>query len=516
MADITIQAVLDTALQGVPWLAVGCAVGMIVARRSRVGAWVARRVGSRSDTDDVTRITDGSGRVILHRRLENALSGERDGDGAPALIVLNFDNFRFVNDGFGHAAGDVLLAEATHRIRGALRHTDTAARIGGDEFVVLLENTGGAGPALVVAERLRSAVSRPYEVAGQRVQLSASIGIALSPRHGRTAGDLTRSATAAMSAIKRRGGDGVELPTMIAMTDASERLRLEAELRLALDRGEFALHYQPKFALTGGAPRLIGAEALLRWIHPTRGMIPPASFITMAEETGLIVPIGDWVLREALAAMKRWGTDADEASRAPSVAVNLSFKQFDRQDFFEFVRDALREAKVDAGLLELELTESIVMRNAETTVEVLRRLRALGVRLSIDDFGTGYSSLSLLKRLPVQCLKIDRSFMRDVPSNDEDSAIVTAILGLAHTLGLEVVAEGVETEAQLAYLRVRGCNAVQGFLLGRPMPEPDFRSLLSRAGRRPASRETGLESDSGAGLATGMFPMSGPLTATSD
>ena len=512
MTDPTIQAVLDIALRAAPWLALGCAVGLIVARIGRREDRRPTADGLPADTVDAPRITDGSARETLHRRLDTALAGERGFDGAPALIVLNFDNFRFVNDGFGHAAGDALLAEAAHRIRGALRHTDTPARIGGDEFLVLLENTGGAGPALAVAERLRGAVSRPYEIAGQRFQLSVSIGIALAPRHGRTAEDLTRSATAAMSAIKRRGGDGVELPTMIAMTDASERLRLEAELRVALERGEFELHYQPKFSLADGQPRLIGAEALLRWNHPKRGMIPPASFMAVAEETGLIVPIGDWVLREALAAVRRWGADADESRRTPSVAVNLSFKQFDRPDFFEFVRDTLRDAKVDTSLLELELTESIVMRNAETTVEVLRRLRALGVRLSIDDFGTGYSSLSLLKRLPVQCLKIDRSFMRDVPVSDEDSAIVTAILGLAHTLGLEVVAEGVETEAQLAYLRARSCNSVQGFLLARPMPEAAFRLLVKQAARRPTARGNDAEG----GLATGLFPMPLPVPATSD
>ncbi len=509
MADITLQAVLDIALHAAPWLIAGGIGGMILAHRGRTGDGAAGGIGRTAGAQDMTRIPDASEREILHRRLEAALASERDGDGAPALVVLNFDNFRFVNDGFGHAAGDALLAEAAHRVRGVLRHGDTAARIGADEFLVLLENTGG-GQALSIAERLRGAVSRPYEVAGQRFQLSASIGIALSPRHGRTAEDLTRSATAAMSAIKRRGGDGVELPTMIAMTDASERLRLEAELRLALERGEFALHYQPKFSLAEGSPRLVGAEALLRWKHPERGLIPPATFMAVAEETGLIVPLGDWVLREALAAVKRWAAGA--SPHPPSVAVNLSFKQFDRPDFFEFVRDTLREANVDARLLELELTESIVMHNAEITVEVLRRLRALGIRLSIDDFGTGYSSLSLLKRLPVQCLKIDRSFMREVPVSEEDSAIVTAILGLAHTLDLEVVAEGVETESQLAFLRARNCDSVQGYLLAAPMSEAAFRSLLDQGTRRPGARNSAPE----AGMASGLFPMPLPLPAASD
>ncbi len=294
-----------------------------------------------------------------------------------------------------------------------------------------------------------------------------------------------------MSAIKRRGGDGVELPTVGATAGASERLRLEASLRRALDRSEFELHYQPKYSLAAGLPRLIGAEALLRWNHPERGMMPPASFIEVTEDTGLIVPIGDWVLREALNAAKRWNAIGGSPGFEPSVAVNLSFRQFDRPHLFEFVHDLLCELGIDPRQLELELTERIVMRNPDSTVDVLRRLRALGVRLSIDDFGTGYSSFGLLKRLPVPSLKINRSFMRDVPTDEEDTAIATAILGLAHTLGLEVVAEGVETDAQLAFLRAHGCDAVQGFLLGRPMREIDFHSVIRQAARRSESRSAG-------------------------
>lgn len=513
MLDTMTEAVLNFALHALPWLAVGCAFGVVLARRIHGAPLATAGAGRQISTGDGSRTSDGGCREGLHRRLEAALAGERGGDGTLALIVLNLDNFRFINDGFGHAAGDAVLTEASQRIRSMLRHSDTPARIGGDEFLVLLEGTGGAGPSLAVAERLRSAVSRPYEIAGQRFQLSASVGIALAPRHGRTAEDLTRSATAAMTAIKRRGGDGVELPTALATTDASERLRLEAELRRALERGEFELYYQPKFSLADGKPRLTGAEALLRWNHPERGLILPAAFMEVAEETGLIVPIGDWVLREALSAARRWTTAAAaQGNPSPSVAVNLSFKQFDRPDFFEFVRDSLREVKVDARLLELELTESIVMRNPDSTVDVLRRLRALGVRLSIDDFGTGYSSLSLLKRLPVQCLKIDRSFMCDVPASEEDTAIATAILGLAHTLGLEVVAEGVETEAQLAFLRAGNCNAVQGFLLGRPTPEPGFRSLLGHADRPSGPCGIAPEPE----LPRGLFPLPVALPATSD
>ncbi|EDP64835.1 PAS:GGDEF [alpha proteobacterium BAL199] len=507
MVEPTIQDILDTLLNALPWLLAGTAVGALCSRPLWAGAARASRSTNRLTAADASQKIDVSARETLHRRLEAALEGARGDDGAPALVVLNFDNFRFVNDGFGHTTGDAVLAEAAKRIRGALRHSDTPARIGGDEFLVLLENTGGAAPALVVAERLRTAVSQPYDIDGRRFQLSASVGIALAPRHGRTAEELTRSATAAMSAIKRRGGDSVELPTVITTTDASERLRLESELRRALDLGEFQLHYQPKFSLANGTPCLIGAEALLRWDHPERGLMPPAAFMQIAEETGLIVPIGDWVLQESLKAVRRWNADTDSPGVPLTVAVNLSFKQFDRTGFFEFVRDSLRDSGVKPDLLELELTESMVMHNPDNTVGVMRRLRALGVRLSIDDFGTGYSSLGLLKRLPVQSVKIDRSFMQDVPVSDDDTAIALAILGLAHTLGMEVVAEGVETESQLAFLRVRGCDAVQGFLLGRPMPEIEFRSTL----KRPASP---AESDSS--YPTGLPLMAAAVTADGD
>lgn len=479
----TIQSLLYAIWNALPWILSGIAIGALCARALTLLRAGKRGTPRRGGVDETARTIDGSARESLHRRLEAALAGARGDDGAPALVVLNFDNFRFVNDGFGYAAGDTLLAEAAARIRGAIRHSDTPARIGGDEFLVLLEETGGAAPALVIAERIRAAVSRPYTIAGQRFQLSVSAGIALAPRHGRSAEDLTRSANAAMSAIKRRGGDGVEMPTVIATTDAAERLRLESELRQALESRQFELFYQPKFTLASGSTSLIGAEALLRWRHPSRGLIAPAAFLPLAEETGLIVPIGDWALREALMAVKRWGTDRAGSALNPTVAVNLSFKQFDRPDFFEFVRDTVTDVGVDPTLLELELTESMVMRNPDITVNVLHRLRSLGIRLSIDDFGTGYSSLSLLKRLPVQSVKIDRSFMQDVPVSDEDTAIASAILGLAHNLGLEVVAEGVENEPQLAFLHARKCDAVQGYLLGRPMPEPDFRMTLANADR---------------------------------
>ncbi|MEQ8398323.1 bifunctional diguanylate cyclase/phosphodiesterase [Thalassobaculum sp.] len=507
MVEPTIQGVLDTILHALPWLLTGTAVGALCARPLWAGVARSGRTANKPSASDTAQTVDVSARETLHHRLETALEGMRDDDGAPALVVLNFDNFRFVNDGFGHTTGDAVLAEAAKRIRGALRHSDTSARIGGDEFLVLLQSTGGAAPALVVAERLRATVSQPYDIDGKRFQLSASVGIALAPRHGRTAAELTRSATAAMSAIKRRGGDSVELPTVITTSDASERLRLEAELRQALERGEFELHYQPKFTLANGTPTLIGAEALLRWDHPERGLMPPAAFMQIAEETGLIVPIGDWVLQESLKAVKRWNSDASSPGTPLTVAVNLSFKQFDRVGFFEFVRDSLHDAGVQPSLLELELTESMVMHNPDNTVGVMRRLRSLGVRFSIDDFGTGHSSLGLLKRLPVQSVKIDRSFMQDVPVSDDDTAIALAILGLAHTLGMEVVAEGVETESQLAFLRVRGCDAVQGFLLGRPMPEAEFRSTLERTAR---------PTESSSDLAAGMPLMAAAVTVDGD
>jgi len=369
------------------------------------------------------------------------------------------------------------------RISDLLRPNDIVARVSGDEFMVLVNRAASATAARDIAHRLYDVIGEEYRIAGQTVRLTASIGMAMAPRHGQTAEELTRSATAALSMVKRRGGDGVQLPSGAVTTDAAERLILETDLRRALERDEFELHYQPKFTLADN--KMIGVEALIRWRHPERGIVPPGLFIPVAEATGLIVVIGDWVLREALAASVRWRATLP-GSTPPPIAVNLSFKQFEQPDFFSSVKQTIKRSGARAQDIEFELTESIVMHNPEAALEILRRLRGLGVGLSIDDFGTGHSSLALLKDLPVQILKIDRSFLRDVPGEAAGTAIVDAIIAMASALGLDVIAEGVETEDQLDFLRARNCYAVQGYLLGRPMPEANFLELINQRHATPA------------------------------
>lgn len=412
----------------------------------------------------------------FQHRLQRALEGSRTDDGTPALFVLNLDNFRYINDGFGHAVGDAFLAEVEARIRYELRPDDMTLRVGGDEFMIMINRVANISSARQIANRLYDTAGQEYRIDGQTVRLSASLGMALAPRHGDTAEDLTRSAVAALSVVKRRGGDGTQLPSVAVTSDAAERLILENDLRLALERDEFELHYQPKFAVADN--RLVGAEALLRWRHPERGLVPPGIFIPVAEDTGMIAVIGDWVLREALAASVRW-CDMLDGNDVPPIAVNLSFKQFEQPEFFLSVMEAIGKSGARAKDIEFELTESLVMHNPETTIDILHQIRSLGVGLSVDDFGTGHSSLGLLKDLPVQSLKIDRSFLRGVPEEEASSAIVDAIIAMANSLKLKVIAEGVENEKQLEFLREHKCDVVQGYLLGRPMPEVELLKLFT-------------------------------------
>lgn len=427
----------------------------------------------------------------FQHRLQRALDGSRTDDGTPALFVLNLDNFRYINDAFGHAVGDAFLAEIEARVRDQLRSDDMILRVGGDEFMIMINRVANISSARQIANRLYDTASEEHHIDGQTVRLSASLGMALAPRHGDTAEDLTRSAVAALSVVKRRGGDGTQLPSIAVTSDAAERLILENDLRLALERDEFEVHYQPKFAVADN--RLVGAEALLRWRHPERGLVPPGIFIPVAEDTGMIAMIGDWVLREALAASVRW-CDMLGGNNVPSIAVNLSFKQFEQPEFFLSVMEAIGKSGARAKDIEFELTESLVMHNPETTIDILHQIRSLGVGLSVDDFGTGHSSLGLLKDLPVQSLKIDRSFLRGVPEEEASAAIVDAIIAMANSLGLKIIAEGVETQKQLDFLRARNCDMVQGYLMGRPMPELEFLRLLAPH-QMPAS-DTPTESHS--------------------
>jgi diguanylate cyclase (GGDEF)-like protein len=408
-------------------------------------------------------------RILFVERVEQAMRAGGD----QAVLFVDLDDFKRVNDSLGHAAGDELLVAVARRLRASLRDTDTAARLGGDEFAVLVHD-GGVELASKVASRIIAALREPVEVSGTRMPVQASVGIATALQQ-RDTDALLRNADVAMYAAKE-GGKGRFAVFEPAMHDRlRDRVGLEADLRRALERGELVLAYQPLVSLADGG--VVGAEALVRWQHPTRGLLSPAAFLPVAEESGLILPLGRWVLREACRQVGQW-TSGHGGRRLP-ISVNLSAHQLHHPGLVDEVVGALADTGLDPGALVLEVTESAVLRDHEVVAARLGALRARGVRIALDDFGTGYSSLSHLLYLPVDQLKIDRSFVR------ADDAIVAAILQLGQRLGLEVVAEGVETQAQAERLLALGCQLVQGYHFGRPQPAADFAGLLE--GAAPAS-----------------------------
>jgi diguanylate cyclase (GGDEF)-like protein/PAS domain S-box-containing protein len=392
-----------------------------------------------------------------------------------ALLFVDLDRFKNVNDTLGHESGDTLLIAVASRFRETLRETDVLARLGGDEFTVVLEEIEAPAQAAASAQRLLNMLSQPFHVHGQELFIGASIGISIYPDDGADATTLLRNADIAMYRAKDQGRNMFQFFSHETTATSLQRLRLENSLRRAVERGEFLLHYQPIVDLATG--RMTGMESLVRWNHPELGTVPPATFIPVAEESGLIVPIGDWVLQAAC----RYARSLHELGHdSLRVAVNLSAKQFRRSDLARTVAEILEASRVDASLLELEVTESSVMENPEVAVRTLHALKEMGVHLSIDDFGTGYSSLSQLKRLPIDALKVDQSFVRDIPGDEDDAAIASAIIAMGHRMQLVLIAEGVETAEQLAFLRERGCQRVQGFLFSRPVPEAEFAPLLGR------------------------------------
>lgn len=398
-----------------------------------------------------------------------------------AVLFIDLDRFKVINDSLGHQAGDVLLVEVASRLRDSLRASDVVARLGGDEFVVLLGEVDDISDVERIARNLLAVLSQPLQLSGHEWQTTASIGVAMYPADGLDAQTLTRNADMAMYLAKEEGKNRFRFFAKDTKTQSIERLQLEAALRRALERGQFSLHYQPKVDMAGGW--ITGVEALLRWTHPDFGCIAPTQFIPLAEETGLVVPIGRWVLREACAQNMSWRR---RGLPPPSVAVNLSPRQFADEHLLQDIDGALAASGMPAELLQLEITESVVMHNVSRAAKVLDAIRSRGVRLAIDDFGTGYSSMSLMKQLPIDTIKIDRSFVRDLPADSEDCAIVQAIIGMAKALGLTVIAEGVETAEQEVFLRNEGCDEMQGFLFGRPSPPEQLVSLL-RSGRPTAS-----------------------------
>lgn len=421
--------------------------------------------------DALTRLPN---RMLLQERIDHALRLAQRNKTQLAVLFIDLDRFKVINDTLGHDAGDQLLLQASHRLVNCLRESDTIARQGGDEFVVLLEEFSEDVQYLAgVARKVMDVLMQPFTLMGQEVFISASIGISIYPQDGRDMSTLLKNADIAMYRAKEQGKNTYHFYASDCNVHSFERLALENSLRKALERNELTLHYQPKVDLATG--NIVGAEALVRWRHPELGMVPPAKFIPLAEETGLIVVIGEWVLREACMQNRAW---QDAGLPLITMGVNLSGGQFRDDNLRHVIASALAYSGMQPIYLELEITESMIMQNPERAISVLQGFREMGMHTSIDDFGTGYSSLGYLKRFPLDALKIDRSFVRDVPGDQDDVAITKAIIGLAHSLGLKVVAEGVETEAQLDFLRRQRCEQIQGFIYSKPLPAEEFAMLL--------------------------------------
>ncbi|MFL1514432.1 putative bifunctional diguanylate cyclase/phosphodiesterase [Pseudomonas prosekii] len=413
-------------------------------------------------------------RMLLADRIELAMSKVQEQGGCFALMFIDLDGFKPVNDAFGHHMGDQLLREVGIRLREDLRSQDTLARIGGDEFVLLVRLIEPSD-ALNLASRQVELIARSFQVADHDLQISASLGIAMFPGNGHTAQELLMNADAAMYHAKGAGKNGYSFFDASMNSNARKQLQLLQDLRAALDQQQFRLYYQPKFDASNG--RAVGAEALLRWVHPTQGMLLPAKFIELAEKTGLIIPIGEWVLNEACRQMREWYVLGYTDWR---IAVNLSALQFCHAGLVQSVAKALATHHLPANSLTLEITETTAMSDADASMTVLQELSDMGVDLSIDDFGTGYSSLMYLKRLPANELKIDRGFVRDLEHDSDDAAIVSAIVALGQALGLRIVAEGVETGVQQDFLTRLGCDSLQGYLLGHPLPAERFMADIHR------------------------------------
>jgi diguanylate cyclase (GGDEF)-like protein len=426
-------------------------------------------------------------RQLLVREMSRAIRAARRSGTLIALLYLDLDRFKRINDNLGHAVGDALLKGVARRLHQSIRPTDvvttpgstgksgrgSVARLGGDEFVVLVSDLTGEGQATAVADRIRAALAEPFECAGHRFVVTPSIGIALYPRDGTDIEDLLVKADMAMYRAKDQGRNGHAFYGESMAIRSLSRLELENDLRRAFDAGDFQIHHQPKVDLASG--RVSGVEALLRWRHATRGWISPQTFIPVAEETGLIVALGDWVLRETCRQLQRWaGTDLEHLT----IAINVSVQQFAREDFVESVLRTLHSFNVRPQLLELEITESLLLRNVDDTTSCMKRFRAAGLTLSIDDFGTGYSSLGHLRSFPVDALKIDRSFVKDLNAQGDGGRICAAIIALARELKLRVIAEGVENLEQVEFLRRQRCDQVQGYLMSAPLPVDELEKLL--------------------------------------
>ncbi len=432
-------------------------------------------------------LTDLPNRLLLNDRLRQNISLYERHQLKGALLFFDLDHFKHINDSLGHSSGDAVLQEVTRRLLTVVRQEDTVARLGGDEFVVLLSGLEDDGSHLyrssiqATADKLLKALSRPMIIEGHRLQLSTSIGIALIPDHGDNPDDLLKRADIALYRVKESGRNGVAFFEQAMQEVASERLAIESELRRALSDRSLILHYQPQY--DSRERRILGAEALLRWEHPTRGLIGPSDFMEVLEESGMILEAGTWVMGEACRFMAELVSRRLADPAEFSLSINISPRQFRQADFVARVRNTLAPLGLPPGCIKLEITEGIVIQDTEDTIAKMAQLRELGVRFALDDFGTGYSSLSYLKKLPLDALKIDQSFVRDCNVDSNDAEIVRAIVAIARSLNLEMIAEGVENAAQLSFLEALSCYRVQGYHFSAPLPAAEFRKLLSRKGR---------------------------------
>jgi diguanylate cyclase (GGDEF)-like protein/PAS domain S-box-containing protein len=418
-------------------------------------------------------LTNLPNRTLLQDRLTQAIATASRNASRIAVLFLDLDGFKHINDSLSHAIGDRLLQFVAKRLLAAVRTSDTVCRLGGDEFVILLSEVAHAGDAGVKAGKILSALSAPFEMDQITLRITGSIGVTTYPEDGQSAELLIRNADLAMYQAKEKGRSNYQFYEKGMNVRAVERQSIEGDLRFALERDEFILHYQPKIDLKTG--EITGVEALIRWQHPQRGLVGPMQFISVAEDCGLMLPIGKWVLRESCRQAKVW---QDDGLPAIEMAVNVSSVEFRNDKFLEGISTILKETGLEAKYLELELTESVLMQHAEFSVPVLRNLKAMGVRLAIDDFGTGYSSLSYLRQFPIDTLKVDQSFIHEINAETDEATIISAVINMGCRLKHRVIAEGVETAEQLAFLRAHGCDEVQGYYFAQPMPALETAKLL--------------------------------------
>jgi diguanylate cyclase (GGDEF)-like protein len=428
-------------------------------------------------------LTSLPNRLLFNDRLTLAVAQAHRHNQKMAVLFLDLDRFKVINDSLGHSVGDELLRQVAERIQEHVREGDTVARLGGDEFTLLVPGINVEEDAAKIARKICDAIHAPFWIDGRELFVTTSLGVSVYPSDGHDAETLVRNADSAMYRAKEQGRDNYQLYTPAMNAKAIERLSLESRLRQAVANDELELHFQPFIDLK--TAEVLGAEALLRWRHPELGLIPPGEFIPIAELSGLIVPIGEWVLRTACAEARKWH---QQGFQGLTVSVNLSSRQFQQTDLVSQVTQALEETGLEADKLDLEITESNAMQNAEHSINTLWGLKKQGVRISMDDFGTGYSSLNYLKRFPIDRIKLDQSFVRDLPGDKDDAAIAMAVIAMGRSLELVVIAEGVETEEQLAFLKGHECDQLQGFLLSRPLPSDAFETFLKES-RAPQARE---------------------------